>query len=624
MFRSTLNSRANLFRSLVLGLISLALLGSPATADVSRAVFPGGGGLAGSEHYNAMATIGEPIAGVSGGGNFNAVVGFLGCLKGGSPPTGELSPDPLGYAGFPQVVSADLEDDQGIASAALYYRMGGTTTYTQVQMSEAPSEPGRWEGTIPAEVMTERGVQYYVVASDGTLTTTLPAGAPMDAVANLTVEVTDLAVFELPESRYVLLGMPFHPAGEADAEDLFDELGAYDKSNWRYGTYDGYRYNEFPDGDSPEPGKGFWLISKNAKTIRSSGTSTALDGDFEIGLRAGWNQIANPFAFAVSFSDLTIPDDTEHNLIAWDSDDGSYDYLQTTLEPGKGYWIKHGGEAGESLMVPPKGAGTSSMVAPNLVTLAGPGSGWSIRADVRAGDFGDADNRFGMRPDATSEKDAFDFSHPPPPASGYTSFSFTSEDAQQRLLVDYRNLNSEGERWRMRLASDQKGASYEIRFTLEGELPGGWSLLAIEDGTLRETDLHVGGVLRGQVMSSDFERVWHAVAGPPDYLGEIRADIEASHLTHFALQAVGPNPFHSRDGISLALLLPQASPVTLRVIGPGGQVVKTLQEGRLRAGIHRVLWDGTNNRGRDVASGVYFVEMRGDHFTHVRNVVLVR
>lgn len=74
------------------------------------------------------------------------------------------------------------------------------------------------------------------------------------------------------------------------------------------------------------------------------------------------------------------------------------------------------------------------------------------------------------------------------------------------------------------------------------------------------------------------------------------------------LYNASPNPF--RDGTVIQLDVASASRgISLRIFDVAGRVVRTLGTDVLRPGRHRVTWDGTDDRGRHVASGVYFVTL---------------
>ena len=93
-------------------------------------------------------------------------------------------------------------------------------------------------------------------------------------------------------------------------------------------------------------------------------------------------------------------------------------------------------------------------------------------------------------------------------------------------------------------------------------------------------------------------------------------------VPEFALGRNFPNPFNSSTAV--VYTLPEAAHVKLVVYDLLGRVVKVLVNGVQDAGRHRTVWDGRDNGGSDVASGVYLVRMEAGGFNKVRKVVLVR
>jgi len=87
-------------------------------------------------------------------------------------------------------------------------------------------------------------------------------------------------------------------------------------------------------------------------------------------------------------------------------------------------------------------------------------------------------------------------------------------------------------------------------------------------------------------------------------------------VRQLALHHNVPNPFNPRTEITFAL--PKAQPVSLRVYDLTGKVVRTLASGEFPAGTHSVVWQGENDRGAQVASGVYFYRLSTAErdFTH--------
>jgi hypothetical protein len=80
---------------------------------------------------------------------------------------------------------------------------------------------------------------------------------------------------------------------------------------------------------------------------------------------------------------------------------------------------------------------------------------------------------------------------------------------------------------------------------------------------------------------------------------------------------VWPNP--ARSGSRIAFRLAEAGPVRVDVFDVAGRAVRTLLEGRLDAGDHEISWEGRDERGIAVPSGVYFLRvLSSDGVRHTR------
>jgi hypothetical protein len=83
-----------------------------------------------------------------------------------------------------------------------------------------------------------------------------------------------------------------------------------------------------------------------------------------------------------------------------------------------------------------------------------------------------------------------------------------------------------------------------------------------------------------------------------------------------------PNPFNPQT--ALAFSLAKGADVDFRVYDVRGAVVKTLVNGHRNAGVHRVVWDGHNQQGNRVASGVYFYKLVAGSFVDTKKMVLLK
>jgi hypothetical protein len=90
-----------------------------------------------------------------------------------------------------------------------------------------------------------------------------------------------------------------------------------------------------------------------------------------------------------------------------------------------------------------------------------------------------------------------------------------------------------------------------------------------------------------------------------------------------------PNPFNSITTISFSVhgkRKTENGPIrtTLKIYNIQGQLVRTLVDEELNPDGYRVSWDGENNQGKEVASGVYFYRLKADEFFQVKKMVLIR
>ena len=83
-----------------------------------------------------------------------------------------------------------------------------------------------------------------------------------------------------------------------------------------------------------------------------------------------------------------------------------------------------------------------------------------------------------------------------------------------------------------------------------------------------------------------------------------------------------PNPFNAR--LKVAYDLARPTRVVIEVFDLRGRLVGTLLDEPKAAGRHVVNWAGTDDRGRSLASGVYFVRLRADGDQQIRKVTLVK
>jgi hypothetical protein len=75
-----------------------------------------------------------------------------------------------------------------------------------------------------------------------------------------------------------------------------------------------------------------------------------------------------------------------------------------------------------------------------------------------------------------------------------------------------------------------------------------------------------------------------------------------------------PNPFNPTTMISFEL--PTSAKVTVDIFNVNGQLVRTLVNDVRPAGVHTFNWDGTDDAGTSLTSGIYVYKMKADDGTN--------
>jgi flagellar hook assembly protein FlgD len=92
----------------------------------------------------------------------------------------------------------------------------------------------------------------------------------------------------------------------------------------------------------------------------------------------------------------------------------------------------------------------------------------------------------------------------------------------------------------------------------------------------------------------------------------------------FALQQNYPNPFNPSTAIEFSIPEGFQGAVTLRIYNTLGELVRELVAEELRPGTYREVWDGLDNTGRRLATGVYLYQLKAGSYTATRKLMLMK
>jgi hypothetical protein len=106
--------------------------------------------------------------------------------------------------------------------------------------------------------------------------------------------------------------------------------------------------------------------------------------------------------------------------------------------------------------------------------------------------------------------------------------------------------------------------------------------------------------------------------------GPYQTDVNpvAGPRLEFALAQNMPNPFGK--GTSIEYVVPEPALVSLQVFDVNGRLIRTLVNGAVERGSHRIQWDGRDSQGSVLSSGVYFYRLENGDKTITKKSVLLR
>jgi len=139
-----------------------------------------------------------------------------------------------------------------------------------------------------------------------------------------------------------------------------------------------------------------------------------------------------------------------------------------------------------------------------------------------------------------------------------------------------------------------------------------WSVVGIGGGDMAGTSYKcgstVGQTAAGQLMGSNY---WALIGfwQPEGEVG-VREPAHGQNLGPLVTRLYSPQPNPFRSALVVRYSLATEGLVTLRVHDLTGRVVRTLANGATRPGRYTVNWNGRDDRGRELARGVYFCRMQ--------------
>jgi hypothetical protein len=231
----------------------------------------------------------------------------------------------------------------------------------------------------------------------------------------------------------------------------------------------------------------------------------------------------------------------------------------------------------------------------------------------------------GMEEKALDALDNLDFPTPPFATKDSLRFAFAHPEWNDRFAThfdqDVRSPSRDGVTWEIDVMSDGKPVTITWRPIYE--VPREYMLILVDPTTGASVDLRKE---TSYVVTGEGSRKLYFVAsiggkGIPEFLAKLIVK-KTELLQNF------PNPFNPETWIPYHLA--EESNVAIRIYNSAGRLVRTLHIGRKEPGFYitkdrAAYWDGRNDAGEYVSSGVYFYELSaGGKFRATRKMIIIK
>ncbi len=375
-----------------------------------------------------------------------------------------------------------------------------------------------------------------------------------------------------------------------------------------------------------ETTKGYWIWTEHDTVLKSRTVSfnrlvtepsvprvTLVKG------ASGWNQISSPLPFTVAPSWLK-------NNPAYEWDPATRGYRETrVLHPWRAAWVHT--DRDTTLPLPQRAwDGNAAPLAKQTRS-----TGWELRVILSGAESSDADNFCGVVAPGLS-KSSVPRALEPPRAFDYPQLYFVgngdpetaASDPNRRLSRSYlraREVPRSRLEWMIGIAASREDGT----IALEGisRVPDEVFLFwATRSGV---TNVRESDSIKVDAGESTSYGYLVATANPADI---------ALYANRFAFKGNYPNPFGRATTLEFVVpyawtgsgmkMKAETRNVALRVYDMRGRLVKTLVKGKVKVGMHRMLWDGTDEHGSALPAGFYAAHLRAKGYAKAVGMIKIR
>ncbi len=565
-----------------------------------------------SENYRLSSNTSSLSADFSSSDSFSVSQGIMGVTKGlyALPPVvSAFIADTIYRDGMPIRIQGILTDLNGIASADLHLQLGGSQEPIIIPMTAL--NDSIYEVSIADSLVTIKNFRAFIRGDDNMAYTgesdRLTPSVKYGENELTTMIENSIYPDGIPSERWRMLSFPGSQDNPSIAKPKQEGHVFYvwdlDDSTWVV-------------PDSIYTGQAYWFkhIYENPVPFSSdSGMAIPLE-PYTIELKTGWNMVGSPFAFPVEVS----ADPNEVSALYFFGDSTNRDgwsLQEYRMDPWAGYAVYTELDSAtiELLPFPTESQENST----NRIA----GEGWTIALSAESERYIDKSMVIGRHRNAKDVKDGMDIPLLPSVSKGLSVALSLDNDTRFDHSSDIRSTDEQNGVWSLSVYSSSDPGPVEFSAVANGLIPPEISVAVLDIQTRKiYQDVLVNPFTIDDRLKLGYELKF--VAGDPAYVESMLLEILSQIPSEFALGQNYPNPFNPIT--RLDYLLPRRSDVSIRVYNMLGQEIITLLRQEQPYGKYSVSWNGLDKYGKQVASGVYFTELKSRNIRRVTKMLLLK
>ncbi|WP_448520663.1 Ser-Thr-rich GPI-anchored membrane family protein [Rhodoflexus sp.] len=512
-------------------------------------------------------------------------------------------------------------DNVGIQRVICFFK-GITQDDNSFRQRDAVLTDNVYRAFIASGDFDELGVEYFfeVIDRSGNTTRSQRGYTYVRYSSSRGLLIPDIR-FGQSQEAYQIISVPLNLDNRDALAVLENELGQPDRLRWRLFHYENGQNLEYPQGfRNIVLGRGYWLIvrepwagaSNSIDTGPGDGARNNQANPFVMNLQQGWNQIASPYNFNISWNDVRAANNNPNGLGRLRTFDGNF-RDEDVLRRFRGGFVFADRPLSVNIPVLKNRSINSGRLEAEDQTLRNPlnSGAWDVQLRVRNGELVNTLGGFGMRPDAAELKDDYD-DMTLPRFADYLEVNFLRTDYfYPKFTKDV--VPTAGEYvWEFSIETNRTGGNISIEW--DNSYFGSSAMLFLYD---REAQRYVdmSKTNRYTFRSEQAAHRFRVIYGDWNFV-QRQMNVEQVSFQ------VWPNPAHSQANLDFAL--PdhlEGANVQLSIVNAMGQQV--FSEGKqYRAGFHTRTWD--RNAAQLLAKGVYLCRLEVSHPSLDKPMVVLR